>query len=687
MTPRQGFRVFRYIQILVLLMLAEGAAVAQTATVEIINPTNGATVSGLVNVAVRTSAKVAQIHIVIDDRRAHTKHPRNFMWNASDVTDGIHTIAAKAYAKNGAYLSSSKVQVKVSRHQNSAVILTSPANGSTVQGAVTIAASISGSVTWINIYIDGNYWTSSPPYSFNWNSASVPNGKHMISANAYKSGGVLLGQSSVTVNVQNNVSSPTPSPSSTPSATPSALVTPTATSTITGTPTPTAIPTRTATPTVIATATATVAPTKTVTPTASIAPTATATSTPSSAATPSATPTPNGLTYYVDSVNGSDANNGTTPSSAWRSLSKVQSMIGNIKPGISILFARGDTWSGGLELTGLNGTATAPIVFGNYGSGALPVFDGGSSSEYGFHASSGSHVTIDGFEIRNFTYNGVSIHSSGGTMPGWTVQNCNIHNTGPGAYAGGGGPYDDGGYRNQLEFLDFSYSCDGTSFLDNQVSVCGGHNCVQIHGDTCSPRIHGNTVVGPWDHNAIDVKAVVGAVVDGNIVDGGANGACYYIENTQIPAADVTWMEDVCYAANSGFECEGGGVSGHAVTCHLYNNTNYQTNQEAVVTGDGCTQPITWDIRNNIFDTGKDIVYMPSASCSNRMVTWDYNDDCGSMGTCSSLFQGPHDLDGVNPDYVDAAGSPPDFHLQAISPLIGAGELGLTPGDDDIGAY
>src|SRR5579875_1930665 len=466
MTLRRGFGVFRYIHILVLWMLAQGAALAQPAAVEIINPTNGAIVSGPVVVALKASPDVARIHLVIDGRRARVKHPRNFIWNASDVSEGIHTIAAKAYAENGAYLGSSKVQIKVAKHQNAAVVITSPANGSTVQGTVTVAASVDSSVAWINVYIDGNYWTSSPPYSFAWNSASVPNGAHTISANAYKSGGALLGQSSVTTNVENSVSSPTITPSPTPSATPSISPTPIATSTLAGTPTPT----------ITVTATATMVPTKTATPTATVDPTVTATSTPDATATPSATPTPNGVAYYVDSVNGSDANNGTTPATAWKSLSKVQSMIGSIKPGTSILFARGDTWNGGLELTGLNGTATAPIVFGNYGSGALPVFDGGSSSEYGFHATSGSHVTVDGFEIRNFTYNGVIIHSSGGTMPGWTVQNCNIHNTGPGAYAGGSGPYDDGEYRNQLEFLDYSYSCDGNSFLDNQVSICGGHN-------------------------------------------------------------------------------------------------------------------------------------------------------------------------------------------------------------------
>jgi hypothetical protein len=68
-------------------------------------------------------------------------------------------------------------------------------------------------------------------------------------------------------------------------------------------------------------------------------------------------------------------------------------------------------------------------------------------------------------------------------------------------------------------------------------------------------------------------------------------------------------------------------------------------------------------------------------------MVWDYNDDCGSMGTCSSLYIGTHDLNGVNPDYVNASATPPNLRLQASSALINAGQAGLTPGGNNIGAY
>jgi len=357
--------------------------------------------------------------------------------------------------------------------------------------------------------------------------------------------------------------------------------------------------------------------------------------------------------------------------------------LSSLQPGDAILFKDGDAWTGGLELTGINGTSSARITIGNYGSGALPILDGGSSAEYGFHAASGSYVTIDGFEIRNFTYNGVSLHCGGcGGLKGWIVENSYIHNTGPGAYAGGGGAYDDHEYRNQLELLDYDIRPDGVQFLNNRLANCGGHNCIQVHGDSGAPIIQGNDVSG-WDHNGIDVKAVVGAVVRNNVVHDSQQGSAFYIENTAIPAADVTWIENVAYNAGNGFECEGGGgTASESVTCNAYNNTVYIGNQSAIVTGDTCTQPINWDVRNNILDT-TDTLYMPS-SCSNRSMNWDYNDDGASQGPVGGP-SGAHDLDGVNPDYVNAGAA--NFKLQSTSPALNAGEAGLTAGNNDMGAY
>jgi hypothetical protein len=621
-----------------------------------------------------------------------------------------------------------------------AVRISAPANHATVSGAVAINYYTVARVAWVDTYVDGQYLASSPS---SWDSTAVANGRHRITVKGFLLDRRLVGASSVIVNVRNAAAAPTPapapaqpSPTPTPAPTPMplqpsptpapspapqdgplAITAPAANATVSGS---VAIAIamdatvswanfyvdgayQASTPPSAYVWDSTVLPDgphtievkgfsaagqldgdQTVTVTVANA-AATPTPTPTPAPTAAATPAPafTGTAYYVDSSGGNDSNSGTSASQAWQTLNQVQNMIGSLQPGDSVLFARGRQWNGGLTLTGLNGAVGAAIIIGNYGSGALPIIDGGSSNQYGFYASSGSYFTIDGFEVRNETYGGVSLHSDGSAMPGIIVQNMNIHNTGPGAYAGGSGPYDDGGYRNQLELLDFNEHKDGVKFLNNTVHDGGGHNLIQVHGDTGGAVISGNDCYGPWNHNCIDVKGVIGAVISKNTVHDGSNGAAFYLENTAIPMADVTWANNVAYNVGNGFECEGGGTdSSQGVTCRAYNNTLYLGGASAIVTGSDCTQPVNWDVRNNILDT-TDTLYEPS-NCSNRSMVWDYNDDGGSQGSVGGP-SGPHDMNGVNPDYVNAGGD--DFHLQSGSPLINAGQTGLVSAMNDIGAY
>ncbi len=81
-------------------------------------------------------------------------------------------------------------------------------------------------------------------------------------------------------------------------------------------------------------------------------------------------------TYYVSSSTGNDSNNGTSEAHAWKTLTKVNSFTP--KPGDQILFKRGDTWIGGIIVKGF-GTASSPVTYGAYGTGANPVISGFAS--------------------------------------------------------------------------------------------------------------------------------------------------------------------------------------------------------------------------------------------------------------------------------------------------------------------
>ncbi|MBD3242353.1 MAG: hypothetical protein GF331_17305, partial [Chitinivibrionales bacterium] len=83
-----------------------------------------------------------------------------------------------------------------------------------------------------------------------------------------------------------------------------------------------------------------------------------------------------GATYYVSSSQGDDsrtAQQAQSASTPWASLDKVNALA--LQPGDSVLFKTGDTFRGGLEVSG-SGTTGQPIVYGSYGSLQKPVIDG-----------------------------------------------------------------------------------------------------------------------------------------------------------------------------------------------------------------------------------------------------------------------------------------------------------------------
>ncbi|WP_460597885.1 Ig-like domain-containing protein, partial [Geomonas sp. Red276] len=91
--------------------------------------------------------------------------------------------------------------------------VSSPANGSTVSGTVSVAASASDNVgvTKVEFYLNGALAAAvnTAPYSFNWNTTSYANGSYAVSAKAYDAAGNVGSTSGVTVNVSNVVADTT----------------------------------------------------------------------------------------------------------------------------------------------------------------------------------------------------------------------------------------------------------------------------------------------------------------------------------------------------------------------------------------------------------------------------------------------------------------------------------------------
>jgi hypothetical protein len=56
---------------------------------------------------------------------------------------------------------------------------------------------------WVDLYINGKFFKALPPYGVTWNSATVSNGSHTISAAALDRSDQNVGTDSVTINVEN----------------------------------------------------------------------------------------------------------------------------------------------------------------------------------------------------------------------------------------------------------------------------------------------------------------------------------------------------------------------------------------------------------------------------------------------------------------------------------------------------
>jgi len=152
-------------------------------------------------------------------------------------------------------------------------------------------------------------------------------------------------------------------------------------------------------------------PTKTPTPGGG----ATATPTSGPTATPGAS-----ATYYVDC---SAATNGNgTQSSPWNSL--VSPNAKTFVPGDSLLFKRGTTCQGEFIAKG-SGNASAVITIADYGTGALPILDGGTTNPATILLSDVEYYDLKNLAVRGS--NRFAVHITGNT-PGRALHHFYIIN-------------------------------------------------------------------------------------------------------------------------------------------------------------------------------------------------------------------------------------------------------------------
>jgi hypothetical protein len=178
--------------------------------VSISSPKNGATVSGAVNISglATDDVGISSVEFYVDGSKksTDTTFPYSYNWNTTAVSEGPHTLSAKAYDAAGNIGTSSSVTVSVD-NTDPTVSITSPTSGQLVSGstAVTATAADNNAVTKVEFYVDGNLKTTdtSSPYSYSWDTTTIADGSHALTAKAYDAANNVGTSKTVTVTVDN----------------------------------------------------------------------------------------------------------------------------------------------------------------------------------------------------------------------------------------------------------------------------------------------------------------------------------------------------------------------------------------------------------------------------------------------------------------------------------------------------
>ena len=163
-------------------------------TVTITSPAPNSVVQNTVTVSANATDNVAVAWVLFQvDGQAIgpkiTAPPYSLSWDTTKVTNGPHTITAiAADTSNNQSTVSEQVTVNNSGdHTPPTVTITAPAPNAVVSGTINLSANASDNVgvAWVFFEVDNiavSPKITTPPYTFSWNSSSVPDGGHTITA-------------------------------------------------------------------------------------------------------------------------------------------------------------------------------------------------------------------------------------------------------------------------------------------------------------------------------------------------------------------------------------------------------------------------------------------------------------------------------------------------------------------------
>jgi hypothetical protein len=352
-----------------------------------------------------------------------------------------------------------------------------------------------------------------------------------------------------------------------------------------------------------------------------------------------ATPRVSRRSYYVDSVRGDDGNSGTSPERPWRSLEKANSAP--LSAGDRLLLRRRGRWTGKLTIDA-RGSRGARVVVDAYGTGPLPVLEGGCVTV------DGSYVTVRSLQAQNCSYAGIAL---GGDFD--RVEQTVV--------------------TNNIAGIQTKESSDGAVIVANTVvdnnreNATAGAFGILLNGtnaEVAHNRIAGSDafpLIGVHDGAAIEIYRGGGNYIHHNLA----------VDNAALSELGLSRDNTFVYnVARSSLDSAHGVVTrgagdptyGPVTNTRLYNNTIYLSgaNSQGFVCHAGCSADVL-TMRNNVVQAVWKAGYADAP--------FDENDDL-FYGGLVQFARGSRSLV-ANPRFLTPTRG--NLHLRRTSPAIDRG--------------
>ncbi|MGD2113858.1 MAG: Ig-like domain-containing protein, partial [Acidobacteriota bacterium] len=171
-------------------------------------PSNGAIVRSTVPLTASAwdNVGISSVRFWVDGQHlsGDATSPYTASWDTTSVTEGTHSIYARAHDLTSLSGQSQTVQVIVDNTRPTAGI-SGPANGSLVSGTVSwsVKAGDTNGIERVNFYVDGvnRRSDSTYPYTFDWDTSTVADGSHTVQARALDRAGWVKWSEARTVTV------------------------------------------------------------------------------------------------------------------------------------------------------------------------------------------------------------------------------------------------------------------------------------------------------------------------------------------------------------------------------------------------------------------------------------------------------------------------------------------------------